>query len=322
MDARDPQGGRPGAATPARFPRVSGPPLAVAAAVALLLAAGCSSPSQKAEQPKTGAIAKITNASGIKPLPLDAYTLNQQQYLDTLNAQRVLARRCMTQYGIDWHGSDVIDPAPVGQKLDTLFLIIDENRASQYGYHSPDDHSKDGSGGGKKSETGGDPTPVEKSVFTGTYKGPDINGHSVPKGGCNAVVEAELTKGGTPGVGIFDAANVMLGPYQQSKSDSRVQDAFGSWSTCMKGKGYAYKSPEDAVNDPAWRSPQPSPTEIATARADVACKQQTNVVGIWYAVLTAYENRYIEQHAEDLAKVKQQVDATLRNSATILATGS
>ncbi|MFI6687008.1 hypothetical protein [Streptomyces sp. NPDC050485] len=287
------------------------------AAAALLFAAGCSSSPQKAEQPKTGPIPKITDASQIQPLPLDAYTLNQQQYLDTLNAQRVLARRCMTPYGIDWHGSDVVDPAPVGQKLATLFLIVDENRAAQYGYHSPDDHSKDG----KKSSTGNDPTPVEKSVFNGTYKGPEINGHSVPKGGCNAVVEAELTKGGAAGVGIFDAANVMLGPYQQSKSDSRVEDAFGAWSTCMKAKGYAYKSPNDAVNDPAWRSPQPSPTETATARADVACKQQTNVVGIWWAVLTAYENRYIDQHAEDLTKVKRQVDATLRNSASILARG-
>ncbi|WP_331447672.1 hypothetical protein [Streptomyces xanthochromogenes] len=313
MTARVAREGRPGAGAL----RISGP-VAAGAAVALLAAAGWSGSARPHDAPTIGAIPKITNSAQIKPLPLDAYTLNQQQYLDTLNAQRVLARSCMTQYGIDWHGSDVIDPAPVGQKLDTLFLIIDENRAAQYGYHSPDDHSEDG----KKTGTGSDPTPVEKSVFTGTYKGPDINGHSVPKGGCNAVVEAELSKGGAAGVGVFDAANVMLGPYQQSKADSRVEDAFSAWSTCMKGKGYAYGTPNDAVNDPAWRSPQPSPTELATARADVACKQQTNVVGIWWAVLTAYENQYIDQHAEELTKVKRQVDATLRNSATILATKS
>ncbi|MEU2951406.1 hypothetical protein [Streptomyces xanthochromogenes] len=313
MTARVAREGRPGAGAL----RISGP-VAAGAAVALLAAAGCSGSARPHDAPTIGAIPKITNSAQIKPLPLDAYTLNQQQYLDTLNAQRVLARSCMTQYGIDWHGSDVIDPAPVGQKLDTLFLIIDENRAAQYGYHSPDDHSEDG----KKTGTGSDPTPVEKSVFTGTYKGPDINGHSVPKGGCNAVVEAELSKGGAAGVGVFDAANVMLGPYQQSKADSRVEDAFSAWSTCMKGKGYAYRIPNDAVNDPAWRSPQPSPTELATARADVACKQQTNVVGIWWAVLTAYENQYIDQHAEELTKVKRQVDATLRNSATVLATKS
>ncbi|MFF4186426.1 hypothetical protein ACFYZ9_24905 [Streptomyces sp. NPDC001691] len=314
MTARVARGGSPGAGAL----RISGPLAALTGAVALLAAAGCSGSSQQPAQPKTDAVPRITEASQIKPLPLDAYTLNQQQYLDTLNAQRVLARRCMTQYGIDWHGSDVVDPAPVGQKLDTLFLIIDENRASRYGYHSPDDHSKNGG----KSSAGNDPTPVEKSVFTGTYKGPQINGHSVPKGGCSAVVEAELTKGGAPGVGIFDAANVMLGPYQQSKSDSRVLDAFSAWSTCMKDKGYTYKTPDDAVNDPAWRAPQPTSTEIATARADVACKQRTNVVGTWWAVLTAYENKYIDEHAEDLTKVKRQVDATLRNSATILATGS
>ena len=147
----------------------------------------------------------------------------------------------MTRYGIDWHGSDVIEPSAV--RPETRHTVPDHRREPRLAVRIPlARRSFQGRlhQGGKKSDTGGDPTPVEKSVFTGTYKGPDINGHCVPKGGCNAVVEAELTKGGAPGVGILDAANVMLGPYQQSKSDSRVQDAFGAWSTCIKGKGYTF----------------------------------------------------------------------------------
>jgi hypothetical protein len=298
-----------------RSPRTG--PVVGATALALLALAGCSSGSGSGsgsgQEPALGAIPVITSSSQIQALPLDAYTLNQQQYLSILNAQRVLARSCMQQFGFDWTGSNVVNPAKVGQNPAVLFLVIDDSRASQFGYHSPDGSSA--SGGKDPSIT---VTAMEKSVFEGSYAGGPLNGHTVPAGGCTSVVRKALTKGTTATVDPLGAQNDIVGPYQQSQADSRVVAAFGAWSTCMKAKGYSYKTPNDAVNDPAWHTQTPSLKEITTARADVACKHQANVAGIWWAALTAYESRYVEQHSAELDQIKQVIQAELQNSASAL----
>jgi hypothetical protein len=99
-------------------------------------------------------------------------------------------------------------------------------------------------------------------------------------------------------------------------SDSRYVSAVAKWSACMKDQGFPYTDPLAAVGDAKWRTlDAASPQEIATATADVQCKISTNLIGIAVAVETAYDQRYIDAHADALTAYQARVTAAVRRSA-------
>jgi hypothetical protein len=51
----------------------------------------------------------------------------------------------------------------------------------------------------------------------------------------------------------------------------------------MAAAGHDYPGPLDPPKDPRFQGAVATPLEVATARADVACKQRTNLVGVWFA---------------------------------------
>jgi hypothetical protein len=55
--------------------------------------------------------------------------------------------------------------------------------------------------------------------------------------------------------------------------------------------------------------------------ADVHCKDETNLVGIWAAVDQAFQTRSIAKNELRLNEVKQAMDLSLRNAADVLASG-
>ena len=86
----------------------------------------------------------------------------------------------------------------------------------------------------------------------------------------------------------------------------------------MKATGFHYAMPWDAGNDPRFTGQHSSPTEIAVATADVACKRKTNVVGVWYAVDAALQKALIERHRAALDRARRDKDAHLRVAAKTL----
>ena len=78
-----------------------------------------------------------------------------------------------------------------------------------------------------------------------------------------------------------------------TESDPRVEAVDAAWSRCMALRGYKYNSPQQAA-DAHWPS-KPTPTETATAVADVACKQAVNLDNTWLAVEAAYQSALIGQ---------------------------
>jgi hypothetical protein len=266
-----------------------------------------------------GTVPTITSSSQIPPLPLDAYRITQDQYISILTATRIAARACMDQYGLDWHGNDLVDVANVGVDNVRLFTIIDADDAAQYGYEVPPSKADGRAPGVKPAPPAGyvAPSKLEEDVFKGRNAGTVIAGHAVPVGGCAAAAENRLLPGGIPGGVLTAGGTDSLGPWQQSKVDSRVQAAFAKWSSCMAAAGFRYQTPEDANNDTTLSGQ----AGIRTAVADVTCKQQNNVVGVWWAVLVAYEQEYTDAHAQDLQKAKEDIDTVIRNATTIIAAG-
>ena len=88
----------------------------------------------------------------------------------------------------------------------------------------------------------------------------------------------------------------------------------------MKTKGFDYPNPTTTPGrDPKFSGATPSPLEIAIAQSDVACKRQTNLVGIWYAVDSAYQQAALAHHAGALAGIKQHNIAELAKARTALS---
>jgi hypothetical protein len=86
----------------------------------------------------------------------------------------------------------------------------------------------------------------------------------------------------------------------------------------MKKAGFGYRTPQDANNDPVFHTETPTAKEISTAVADVKCKQEENVIGVWSAAEIAYQQRYIEANRLQLDEVKKSYEAVLRNAAEVL----
>ena len=255
-------------------------------------------------------------------LPIEPYMFTDRDMTTLQQAQAALARSCMTRFGFDWHpttpGSETgtVDAANTAHR----YGLTDPKAAAAYGYH----YTGPGSGTPKAADTAV-LTAAEAPVLTGaaldgseaptTYRG-----ITIPAGGC--LGEASLNLSGQPGV-LGDGAlvtNINIGSYDQSYSDARVTAAFQMWSACMKTKGFDYPNPTAAPGkDPKFSAATPSPLEIAIAQSDVACKQQTNLVGVWYAVDSAYQDVAVAHNAKALSGIKQRIVAELAKARGVLS---
>lgn len=254
-------------------------------------------------------------------LPLDSYEYDFEDDFVVERAVWLLTSRCVARFGGEYtitEESLLAGIPPLDSVNERRYGLLDAQSAASHGYNVPDLGSDAPDG----SDTGWDPSETELLLVRGAEAGAtvplDIDGSPLPEGGClgesNRLVEA----GAPPRPANMELLNELTGEsYQRSESDSRVRDAMSGWSDCMRRAGYDYRSIWEP-NDRDWPEPA-GDEEIAAAVADVECKQEVNLVGIWLAVETAYQNQLIEQHAEELAALRAYRDAEKENAARILA---
>lgn len=299
-------------------------------AAALVLLASCTSarrsPSNSgtSAQPLVSSVPTPLTARGLT-LPIEAYLLsdddNEFRLVD--DALTVLTNECMKRFGFVYEPP----PSPIGFQegfMDLRYGLIDGERASKFGYHGA---PAGGVGRVRRPTpdrvwllvlTGGEQA-VAASPAPGSTSGLSHNGVSIPPGGCLGEATARLEKDGGTYSDADIAREINHGSYGRSLEHPRVRAVFAEWSKCMSAKGYKYATPLTANDDPAFGGPTPSAREIATAVADVACKREANVVGVWYAVEVALQTQAIEQHAEELAEIKRGIGEMLRNAAAVVA---
>ncbi|MGW0563481.1 hypothetical protein ACWDZ4_23465 [Streptomyces sp. NPDC003016] len=97
---------------------------------------------------------------------------------------------------------------------------------------------------------------------------------------------------------------------------SVISKAFRSRSACMKKKGFDYQIPMD----PAETFPSGGPAgnaEKSTATADVSCKQETNAVGIRYAVEKAYRLGSVNKSFERLEMLRKSNETLLEAASRV-----
>ncbi|MDQ1582899.1 MAG: hypothetical protein QOF36_953, partial [Microbacteriaceae bacterium] len=284
--------------------------VASAQAAALSTPAATSSASPSASvSPKAvpelaiGPVATITSGQGIS-LPADAYKASPANENLVLSAEYQAMKSCMARYGIafDAPASTWTVPA-TNHDYDRLFGLINLAEAQKYGYHTGETLLSSGEAA-PPSTPAADPnesTPNYLAVAMGDPSVPKVNGLAVPNGGCISEARSKLGDSSTAQTLYENAINYGL---TQSDADSRVIDAFGSWSACMKNAGFSYATPRDAIDDPQWATAAPSATELKVATSDVECKVATNLTGLRVAVAAAWQNQYISAHDAQFAAVK------------------
>ncbi len=101
-----------------------------------------------------------------------------------------------------------------------------------------------------------------------------------------------------------------------TQSDPRITAVDTAWSQCMARHGYSYRNPSAAA-DKNWPA-SPTATEIATAVADVTCKNQVNLVNTWLTVEAAYQRVLIGDNLAALAHLQSAFQVNLERAQQIL----
>ncbi|WP_067137403.1 hypothetical protein [Microtetraspora malaysiensis] len=162
-----------------------------------------------------------------------------------------------------------------------------------------------------------------------------FRGQMVPRGGCFTEADGILNRG-AEGVSEAERAKkfndneLLTFSYDAADlawKDLRIRAAERSWSTCMKGSGFDYATPADAIGDPRWavsaaddhiEKPRGTLVEIETAVADADCRLDTNYCGVRQVVYADYQKRIIARHRDRLAGIKMLNATRLANAAKLL----
>jgi hypothetical protein len=275
--------------------RIRGP----VAVLAVLALAGCAggAPRAVASEPPEPALALPAAGSPLAALPLNAYRTTPEQQALIRRAEREAFRQCMTRLRFEVPADPAAAAVPDGQR--DRYMLVDAEAARTRGYH-PDPAEV----AGQKAAA---PSRSPAYVTAATGRGPaQVNGVTVPDGGCQGETRARLTTGGDPSdVKLVDELEHWA--WDRSQQDSRVVAVFRAWSACMAGAGFRYRSPRDANNDPAFGTPVATAPEIRTAVADVTCKKAVDLAGVWAAVEAAYQRQAVAAHRERLDRIAGDV---------------
>jgi hypothetical protein len=266
----------------------------------------CSGSNAGTAEPDLSSFPAVTSSKQIS-LPFDAYMLTAEQDVLNLKANNLLIKRCAARFGVETTMPVGLNPTP-NELNARRYGIVDGKRAQSFGYR-PEESPAEAGGKGDWN-----PSPTEMAVLGMTEATGDLRdaaGDKLPEGGC--IGEADRTLGGAQPPAPADVLDV----YKSAESDSRVQEAWKSWSSCMKDAGYDYKSPWEP-NNAKWPE-QVSQKEIDTAVDDVTCRQSTNLVGTWMAVEAAYQRKALQNDPEGFAKMKAWHDDRVRTAAKVLA---
>lgn len=276
------------------------------------------------DEPPIGEIPIVTNAAELR-LPLDSYMYDTDLYVAMISAQTVLRSKCMARFGVTYSP----DPPPGKPTLDLdrhnsrRYGLLDLDSARVRGYHADFPAGEPPVLGPVVREPKTEFSDYHYFLLAGRSRPEfadwelplDRDGRPLPEEGCNGEASDIVSEGKSPMLGLYNEFGRQS--HDLSRADRRVQAAMAEWSACMKRKGYDYADVFEP-NDREWPDP-PGEAERATAVADVECKIETNLVGIWAAVESAYQTVLIEENAEAFAAQRDFLDTIARNSARVLA---
>jgi hypothetical protein len=218
--------------------------------------------------------------------------------------------------------------------------ITDRSEAEKYGYQLPpalQEHTK---------QTIPDLSEVEVEVLTGHTKPAPSNASNGVKTGEPAAVSTSVTKparseyngkklkpGGCLGwakdqLGVKGAEPILVAQLAgdslvQSMKDDKVVKAIAAWSSCMDGKGHeGLADPYKAMDQGVTNDGKPSQESITLAVDDIDCKEQTDLVKIWFDVESVIQEKQIADNKSQLTWIKGQHGKEIAAARKQMATTS
>ncbi|MEE1767891.1 hypothetical protein PUR34_06765 [Streptomyces sp. JV185] len=287
--------------------------LSAGALTATLLVSGCDG--EAARPPAApGPVATPTPATTANlRLPLNAYLPTPEEQATGEYLVYRVQQHCMRNFGFrylprlssDYIGTTV---ATWREYESRRYGISERTVATERGYHLAEEP-----GGARAPQIATALSLPEREVLSGrTADGrassTPVRGRAVPDDGCAGQAERTVHTDDAEAVqrGNDLVARLRHEAFERSRSDPRVAAVNRTWSSCMRSKGFAYRDPDAALEDPRWdlRSTRPSRAEVAVATADISCKLRVNLLGVNFAVEAEYENAAIGDHARELEKVR------------------
>ena len=257
-------------------------------------------------------------------LPIEAYLPTPGQQRTMFAAMTEATNECMRSFG--FAGDEITPGVADTPLLAHRYGVTDPAAAARYGYHAaPEERT-----GGTKQVAAGAPVSAAESLVLDGF--PDDrardaanthNGRQVPPGGCTGEARRRTKTEALDRADPDDLVrNIAVASLKQSETDARVVEVFRKWSDCMAAAGYQYKIPVGMADDDpelaaSFNSATASAKEIQLAVTDVGCKQRNNVVGVWFAVESAYQKVLIQQNQERLTQVRTALDDAARTAASI-----
>jgi hypothetical protein len=282
-----------------------------AAAALAVTAAGCAGHGAPA-RPNAGAAtsdrAPVLLRSADLRLPLDDYIPALADAGRLARAGRVLVRQCMRGLGFaDYAPSDPAPTAGPRTWNERRYGLADPAQAN-HGYWSATRAAL----AVRRVPTVA--TREEGDAVTGRVDA--VHGQRVPAGGCGSEAQRQLAAHDPPGADKQLAQHLITDSFFGSQRDPRVQAVMAAWSRCMRTAGFAYADPLDPPRDERFQGAV-SGLEIATAKADIACKQHTNLVGVWFTVESAQQRSLIEANRPALELARTAFQAELAIAAGV-----
>ncbi|WP_354643446.1 hypothetical protein [Kitasatospora camelliae] len=305
------------------------PGRATALALLALVLTACGTDAPGGE-PALAAVPTPASAAGLR-LPLQEYIPGPDQLALLNRAQWILTDQCMSRYGFHNRAPRPPEGTASRGEPDRRYGLTDPEAAAASGYGAEEAEAP-------RKEPMPSMDPAESLVFGGGGRvdpkaipqtqaeaekaggGAELNGLKVPVGGCNREGYLKLWRPGADSRDPMRAQELDAEAFGRSRQDSRVVKATEAWTRCMAGRGYRAANPvspqtELGLVPAAFTSPQ----GVAAATADVACKRESNLVGIWFAVESAYQSRLIERNGELLTAVRRQREEAVRLAASLVS---
>ncbi len=277
-------------------------------------------------EPSLGAIPAVTGGAPVA-MPLDAVMTSRADIALLEKARELNAGDCMHALGFTtWRSATLSAPADDTDVKDRDVLdYLSPADAARSGYPAAFTDRSGGAHPGQNAAqaSGGSTTPAGSDAVR-AYLGAEArtaSGRAVPAGGCEAAGDAKL-KGSTPDLPA-DPRRLAARAIAATMHDSRMQAVFADWSSCMAKRGFSYRTPLSAQNDPRWGERTvmtlAGDDEKSVAAADAACEQETNLVGTYKALESAYQQELLDQNQAKLKTGRAIFDRWVSDAKAVIA---
>ncbi|MFI1718331.1 hypothetical protein [Streptomyces litmocidini] len=256
----------------------------------------------------------------IPPFPIEKYLPKVGEDARIAAASGEIIRECMAGFQLRYQppaiSQESLDSEENGANRTRRYGVSSSTAATVDGYHLP----KEMMGAFAPAQQGPQMSETERKVFIGDQDstvdfkpGEKVNGKEIPAGGCSGEAQRRLKF--KPRQRMAEKIN--NSSFAHSRDNKQVNKAFQDWSACMARSGFSYKTPLEPLEE--IKGSGPTAAEIATAKADVRCKESTNLVGIWFAVESKIQEELIARNEEALAEDGKVFDALIRRASEELA---